>query len=204
MAGLLTIIRKNKAKAREMRVLFLGLDNAGKTTILKRMSGGDISSISPTLGFNIQTLMRGEYTLNIWDVGGQRTLRPYWRNYFESTDAVVWVVDSSDALRMGDGAEELRALLSEERLAGATLLVFANKQDLAGSLSVDQIREALGLEQIDSHKWRIVPCSAISGDGLDKGMDWVVGEIAGRLYWSGRQAATVATEEVVRSPTVSA
>lgn len=85
-----------------------------------------MNTVSPTLGFNIQTLVRGDYTLNICaylyhaltpgDVGGQRTLRPYWRNYFESTDAVVWVVDSSDAVRMGDGAEELRALLSEEVL----------------------------------------------------------------------------------------
>lgn len=91
-----------------------GLDNAGKTTILKKMTGGDISAVSPTLGFNIMSLVRGEYTLNIWDVGGQRTLRPYWRNYFESTDAVVWVVDSSDALRLNDGAAELRALLAED------------------------------------------------------------------------------------------
>ncbi|RSH81286.1 uncharacterized protein EHS24_008728 [Apiotrichum porosum] len=198
---LLTIIRKNKARAREMRVLFLGLDNAGKTTILKRVTGGDVSSVSPTLGFNIMSLVRGDHTLNVWDVGGQRTLRPYWRNYFESTDAVVWVVDSSDSLRLDDAAAELRALLSEERLAGATLLVFANKQDLAGSLSHEQIRDALGLEAIASHKWRIVPCSAISGVGLDEGLDWVVGEVAGRLYWSGRktEAAVVASSDVEQS-----
>lgn len=91
-----------------------GLDNAGKTTILKRLIGEDISSISPTLGFNIKTFLRSGYTLNIWDVGGQRTLRPYWRNYFEATDAVVWVVDSSDRLRVSDCKAELRTLLQEE------------------------------------------------------------------------------------------
>ncbi|WVN90633.1 uncharacterized protein L203_105874 [Cryptococcus depauperatus CBS 7841] len=142
--GLLTIIRKNKVKSKEMRILFLGLDNAGKTTIMKRLNGEDISQVSPTLGFNIKSLVRDGYTLNIWDVGGQRTLRPYWRNYFESTDAVVWVVDSSDRMRMTDCRDELKELLKEERLAGATLLVFANKQDLDGSMTLKEMRDHAG------------------------------------------------------------
>ncbi|KAK1923147.1 GTP-binding protein [Papiliotrema laurentii] len=195
--GLLTIIRKNKAKSREMRVLFLGLDNAGKTTILKKLNGEDTSGVSPTLGFNIKTLIRDGYTLNIWDVGGQKTLRPYWRNYFESTDAVVWVVDSSDALRMRDCGEELRGLLQEERLAGATLLVFANKQDLAGSLTLEQIRESLDLRSIVSHKWSIRACSAYTGEGLEEGLDWVVREVAGRLYWNGLATTTTTTPSAI-------
>lgn len=162
--GLLTIIRKNRIKEKEMRVLFLGLDNAGKTTILKKLNGEDITSISPTLGFNIKSFGYKGYTLNVWDVGGQKTLRPYWRNYFESTDAVVWVVDSSDGMRIEDCRNELNGLLKEDvsgscicgrsfghvcslvfygctqRLAGATLLVFANKQDLPGSMPLDDIR----------------------------------------------------------------
>jgi ADP-ribosylation factor-like protein 2 len=91
-----------------------GLDNAGKTTILKKLNGEDISTVSPTLGFNIKSFGYRGYTLNVWDIGGQKTLRPYWRNYFESTDAVVWVVDSSDRLRMQDCKEELRGLLQED------------------------------------------------------------------------------------------
>ncbi|OWZ63692.1 hypothetical protein AYX14_06664 [Cryptococcus neoformans] len=183
--GLLTIVRKNKAKSKEMRVLFLGLDNAGKTTILKKLNNENISDISPTLGFNIKSLIRDGYTLNIWDVGGQRTLRPYWRNYFESTDAVVWVVDSSDRMRMEDCRDELKELLHEERLAGATLLVFANKQDLGGSMTLEEIRDALELRSIISHRWIVYPCSAFTGKNLDDGMNWLVKEVAGRLYWSG-------------------
>ncbi|CAE7187438.1 unnamed protein product [Rhizoctonia solani] len=141
--GLLTIIRKNKMKEREMRILFLGLDNAGKTTILKRLKGQDVMSTSPTLGFEISTITYGKYLLNIWDVGGQRTLRPYWRNYFEKTDVLVWVVDSGDRLRMDDCREELHALLQEQRLAGASLLVFANKQDITGSMSDAEIKEVV-------------------------------------------------------------
>ncbi|PBK73215.1 ARF/SAR superfamily [Armillaria solidipes] len=183
--GLLTIIRKNRLKAQEMRILFLGLDNAGKTTILKYISHEDTSATSPTLGFNIKTLSlpSSPYTLNIWDVGGQRTLRPYWRNYFEQTDAVVWVVDSADRMRMQDCKEELRGLLSEDRLSGASLLVFANKQDLPGALNISEIITSLDLNGIKSHHWKIFPCSAMTGANVFEGLDWVVSDVAGRLYY---------------------
>ncbi|KDQ65087.1 hypothetical protein JAAARDRAFT_146448 [Jaapia argillacea MUCL 33604] len=187
--GLLTIIRKNRQKEKEMRILFLGLDNAGKTTILKKLNGEDIMGISPTLGFNIKTFMHGNYTLNIWDVGGQRTLRPYWRNYFERTDAIVWVVDSTDRSRMMDCKEELHNLLQEDRLAGASLLVFANKQDIQGSMSDPEIRDVLDLPSIKSHNWRIFPCSAVTGRNLVEGLNWVVGDVAGRLYYSSTSSA---------------
>jgi len=81
------------------------------------------------------------YTLNMWDVGGQKSLRSYWRNYFESTDGLVWVVDSADRMRLESCGQELQVLLQEERLAGATLLVLCNKQDLPGALSSNEIKE---------------------------------------------------------------
>ncbi|DBB06798.1 TPA: ADP-ribosylation factor-like protein 2 [Trebouxia sp. C0006] len=133
--GLLTIIKKVKQKEKEMRLLMVGLDNAGKTTIVKRLNNEDITTISPTLGFNIKTMQFNGYRLNIWDVGGQKTLRSYWRNYYEQTDALIWVVDTTDLHRLEDCRSELHNLLKEERLTGATLLIFANKQDLAGSLT---------------------------------------------------------------------
>lgn len=79
--------------------------------------------------------------MNLWDVGGQKSLRSYWRNYFESTDGLVWVVDSADRMRMDACRDELEILLKEERLAGATLLVLANKQDLPGALSAQEIKD---------------------------------------------------------------
>lgn len=90
--GLLTILKKVKQKEKEVRLLILGLDNAGKTTILKKFNGEDISTIEPTLGFNIKTLEYMGFKLNCWDVGGQQTIRSYWRNYFEQTDGLIWVV----------------------------------------------------------------------------------------------------------------
>ncbi|KAG1368503.1 ADP-ribosylation factor [Cocos nucifera] len=137
--GLLSIIRKIKRKEKEMRILMVGLDNSGKTTIVLKINGEDTSVISPTLGFNIKTIKYQKYSLNIWDVGGQKTIRSYWRNYFEQTDGLVWVVDSSDVRRLDDCRMELEKLLKEERLSGASLLVFANKQDIQGALKPSEI-----------------------------------------------------------------
>ncbi|XP_066371736.1 ADP-ribosylation factor-like protein 2 isoform X1 [Miscanthus floridulus] len=144
--GLLSIIRKIKRKEKEMRILMVGLDNSGKTTIVLKINGEDTSVISPTLGFNIKTIKYHKYSLNIWDVGGQKTIRSYWRNYFEQTDGLVWVVDSSDIRRLDDCRAELHNLLKEERLAGASLLVFANKQDIQGALKPAEIAKVSKLQ----------------------------------------------------------
>ncbi|SGY12409.1 BQ5605_C011g06499 [Microbotryum silenes-dioicae] len=196
--GLLTIIRKTRLKERQIRVLCLGLDNAGKTTIVRRLLGEDISLISPTLGFNIRTIVHIGYTLNIWDIGGQSSLRPYWRNYFEVTDAVIWVVDSSDRERMADCRDELHELLREERLAGASLLVLANKQDISGALTSEEIADALELCSLRSHTSTIMPCSARLEPAVSvasseasrpgdpriwKGLDWIVTEVGRRVYY---------------------
>ena len=87
--GLLTLLRKLKRTEKEARILVLGLDNAGKTTILKKLSEEDIESIMPTQGFNIKSLSHDGFKLNVWDIGGQKAIRPYWKNYYENTDALV-------------------------------------------------------------------------------------------------------------------
>ncbi|KAF7235179.1 ADP-ribosylation factor-like protein 2 [Varanus komodoensis] len=180
--GLLSILKKMRQKERELRLLMLGLDNAGKTTILKKFNGDEIDTISPTLGFNIKTLEHRGFKLNFWDVGGQKSLRSYWRNYFESTDGLIWVVDSADLLRLEDCKRELQGLLVEERLAGATLLIFANKQDLPGALNPSAIQEALDLDSIKTHHWRIQGCSAYTGENLLAGVDWLLDDISRRIF----------------------
>ncbi|OIV93750.1 hypothetical protein TanjilG_07653 [Lupinus angustifolius] len=194
--GLLSIIRKIKRKEKEMRILMVGLDNSGKTTIVLKINGEDTSVISPTLGFNIKTITYqkksrhisihieiGRYTLNIWDVGGQKTIRSYWRNYFEQTDGLVWVVDSSDLRRLDDCKMELDNLLKEERLSGSSLLILANKQDIKGALTPEDIAKVLNLEAMDKTRhWNIVGCSAYTGEGLLEGFDWLVQDIASRIY----------------------
>lgn len=165
-----------------MRILMLGLDNAGKTTIVKKIMGEDVNTVSPTLGFIIKTIDYGGYKLNIWDVGGQKTLRSYWRNYFEKTDALIWVVDATDRLRIDDCREELHGLLQEERLSGASLLVFANKTDVNGCMDEAEIQDGLQLNAIKTHKWHIIRCSAITGANLKEGLEWVVQDAKARLF----------------------
>merc|ERR1712010_422700 len=125
--GLLSLLRGLRKNDTEARILMLGLDNAGKTTILKKLSDEDISHIMPTQGFNIKSLVHEGFKLNVWDIGGQKTIRPYWSNYFESTDALVFVIDSSDRRRLEESGSELNELLQDDRLAGIPLLIFANK-----------------------------------------------------------------------------
>jgi len=149
--GLLSVIRKQKRRDREVRVLVLGLDNAGKTTIVRRLLGDDEAAVrrtAPTEGFCIRTLvLKGGYRFHFWDIGGQRALRSYWRNYFERTDAVIWVVDATTPHRIkGEAAQELAALLSEPSLYQVPLLIIANKMDLLAAEPVSSVRKALGID----------------------------------------------------------
>ncbi|KAK0737112.1 P-loop containing nucleoside triphosphate hydrolase protein [Apiosordaria backusii] len=197
---MLSILRKARLKDKELRILMLGLDNAGKTTIVKKIMGEDINTVSPTLGFIIKTIEYEGYKLNIcellqphphsnehWltmlgDVGGQKTLRSYWRNYFEKTDALIWVVDATDRLRIDDCRQELHGLLQEERLSGASLLVFANKTDVEGCMTGEELKEGLKLDEIRTHQWNILRCSAVTGYNLKEGLAWVVEDAKARLF----------------------
>ncbi|KAL4413350.1 ADP-ribosylation factor 4 [Colletotrichum abscissum] len=180
---MLSILRKARLKDKEMRILMLGLDNAGKTTIVKKIMGEDVNTVSPTLGFIIKTIDYDGFGLTrIGDVGGQKTLRSYWRNYFEKTDALIWVVDATDRLRIEDCREELHGLLQEERLSGASLLVFANKTDVNGCMDEQEILQGLQLEAIRTHRWHVLRCSAMTGSNLKEGLAWVVDDAKKRLF----------------------
>merc|ERR1711920_642017 len=163
--------KMKKDQEKEARILMLGLDNAGKTTILKKMSEEDISHIMPTQGFNIKSLQHEGFKLNVWDIGGQKTIRPYWSNYFDASDALVYVIDSSDKRRLEESGKELKELLADEKLAKIPLVVFANKQDLINATPAEEISTNLQLDQIKDRTWTIQSCSAVKGDGLQDGME---------------------------------
>mmetsp|Transcript_104418 Transcript_104418/g.202291 ORF Transcript_104418/g.202291 Transcript_104418/m.202291 type:complete len:185 (-) Transcript_104418:84-638(-) len=177
--GLLNLLRNMRKDEKEARILMLGLDNAGKTTILKQLSDEDITHIMPTQGFNIKSLSQKGFKLNVWDIGGQKTIRPYWSNYFENSDALVYVVDSSDKRRLEESGAELKDLLAEEKLGNLPLLVFANKQDLDLAEPADSIQETLELDGVSDRKWSIMACSAKEPFGLQEGMEWLVGAVGG-------------------------
>lgn len=143
----------------------------------------ETSNIPPTVGFNIKTVLVDAFKVNIWDVGGQRSIRAFWRNYFDTTDGLVWVVDSSDTHRLEDCKSELHKLLSEDRLSGASLLVIANKQDVPGAASPAEISRILNVEEI-SHKRHcaIFACSAFDAKSVSDSINWIIHDIGSRIY----------------------
>jgi len=159
---------------KEVRVLILGLDNAGKTTILYKLQMGEVVTTVPTIGFNVETVQYKNVRFQVWDLGGQTSIRPYWRCYYQNTNAVIYVIDSADSERMSISKQELLSMLEEDELKDAALMVFANKQDLPNALPADAIAEKLGLGSLKSRQWSIFKTSAIKGDGLTEGLDWLV------------------------------
>ncbi|KAL9955317.1 hypothetical protein ACROYT_G036624 [Oculina patagonica] len=165
---------------KELRILILGLDGAGKTTILYRLQVGEVVTTIPTIGFNVETVTYKNLKFQVWDLGGQTSIRPYWRCYYSNTDAIIYVVDSMDRERIGISKQELIAMLEEDELKKAILVVFANKQDIEGAMSASEVSNALGLSALKSRTWSIFKTSATKGEGLDEAMEWLVDSLKTR------------------------
>merc|ERR1711935_1118128 len=140
---------------KQMRILMVGLDAAGKTTILYKLKLGEIVTTIPTIGFNVETVEYKNISFTVWDVGGQDKIRPLWRHYFQNTQGLIFVVDSNDSDRIDAAKEELTKILSEDEMRDAVLLVFANKQDLPNAMPAAEITEKLGLHDMRSRQWFI-------------------------------------------------
>ncbi|OCF57498.1 ADP-ribosylation factor [Kwoniella mangroviensis CBS 10435] len=164
---------------KEMRILMVGLDAAGKTTILYKLKLGEIVTTIPTIGkyplsrFNVETVEYKNISFTVWDVGGQDKIRPLWRHYFQNTQGIIFVVDSNDRERITEAREELQRMLSEDELRDALLLVFANKQDLPNAMNAAEITDKLGLHSLRQRSWYIQAACATSGDGLYEGLEWL-------------------------------
>ena len=158
----------------EMRVVTLGLDGAGKTTILFKLKQNEFVPTIPTIGFNVETLEFKNVKITLWDVGGQHKLRPLWKHYYLNTQAVIFVLDASNRDRLGEAQSELVKLLSEKELKDASLLILANKQDEAGCASIEEITDQFSLYKMCcGRSWHIQACDAKSGEGLQEGLEWL-------------------------------
>lgn len=155
----------------EARILMLGLDAAGKTTILYKLKLNETVSSIPTIGFNVETVtpVKG-VTFTVWDVGGQDKIRPLWKHYFNNTEGLVYVVDSSDRARINESRDELKWILDSDEMRGVPVVVLANKQDLPNALPPGEVGTRLGLNQMRTRDWYIQGTCATNGDGLFEGM----------------------------------
>jgi len=158
---------------RKYRVVMLGLDASGKTTILYRLARGDLVRTLPTVGFNVQTIWYRKVALLTWDVGGQKKLRKLWKHYLKNTQGLIFVVDSSDRDRLYDAKYELKRLMEQPEQRREVLLVLANKQDLPKALRPEQIARKLKLKKIARKaKWHVQGTVATTGDGLYEAFEW--------------------------------
>ncbi|XP_051934645.1 ADP-ribosylation factor-like protein 14 [Hippocampus zosterae] len=164
----------NGSKSRgQVHVLMLGLDQSGKSTLLYKLKYNKSVVTVPTVGFNVETLEtdRRSPSLTVWDVGGQRKMRPHWEHHYADAAGLMFVVDSADQGRLDEARKELHRMLKFESLRGVPLVILSNKQDLRGALSSEAVCQRLDLRQAceGGRPWFIQPCSGITGMGLEEG-----------------------------------
>lgn len=155
---------------KETKVLMLGLDAAGKTTMLYRMK---TIENNPLIRYNVESADYNGLNFISWDLGGQEKLRLLWKHYYVDAKALVFVVDCTDRDRIDEVKEELRRLLEEEELKSIPLLVFANKQDRDGRMSVEEITEKLDLNALTGREWHIEGTCAVTNEGIYEGLEWL-------------------------------
>ena len=157
---------------RHAKILMLGLDSAGKTTVLYKLKLHEVINTIPTIGFNVETVQPVKHvSFTVWDVGGQDKIRPLWKHYFQGCEGLVFIVDSVDATRFSEAQDELAWILNADEMTGVPLIVLANKQDLPNARSPSEVAEKLGLPQLKNRKWFIQGTSAVTGSGVYEGME---------------------------------
>lgn len=158
----------------EARILLLGLDGAGKSSLLYKLKYNEDFHTVPTVGFNVEMIdakkKRVKIALTVWDVGGQMKMRAHWRNFYQDTAGIVFVVDSSDVKRLDEAKRVLEQTLKSDHLRGLPVVILANKQDIEGAATVMEITEQFNLRKSCSDRdWFVQPCSALTGAGLVDG-----------------------------------
>ena len=160
-------------------ICIIGLDGAGKTHVLYALSMGQpLDNSIPTIGFNVETIQCKSTTIQAWDLGGQNRLREMWSYYYDEVSGIIFVVDSVDKDRFDEARIELQRILTDKRLENIPVLVLANKQDVRGyAASVDDVKNALGINNYMMKDIHIVGCSALRNERVVLGMEWLANHI---------------------------
>jgi len=170
-------------RRKEIRLVLIGLDLAGKTSILNRLKYTEAGSTTPTVGFNFETISFKNIDFNIWDTGGQDKIRDLWKHYYEQVDGVLFVVDSKDEARLDEAKDALHRALHDINLKDAFLCVLANKRDLENCLSVETMKNRLQLSSFpETRVWALKEVSALKGTGLEDVLIWAAKQKKWRKY----------------------
>ncbi|KAF8728888.1 hypothetical protein HU200_018183 [Digitaria exilis] len=165
----------------EFRVLILGVDKAGKTTLLEKLKsiylkgeGLPPDRVVPTVGLNIGRIEDANAKLVFWDLGGQVGLRTIWEKYYEEAHAIIYVIDAATASSFEDAKSALEKVIRHEHLRGAPLLIVANKQDLPGVINDEELAKFLHLKELDERPYMFQAVSAYDGRGIKSAIDWLM------------------------------
>ena len=162
----------NEFSNQQARILMVGLDAAGKTTILYKLKLNETVTTIPTIGFNVETVSPTKnVTFTVWDVGGQEKLRPLWRHYFKGAEGLIFVVDSSDQERFHEARKELFGVLENDGMDRVPVVVIANKQDLPRAVRAGELAQKLNLLQHKENPWHVQEACAKTGDGIYEAMN---------------------------------
>ena len=164
---------------RPARVIVIGLDNAGKSMLINQLKPQRSASyeVTPTVGFAMDRFERGGFTFSVWDMSGAGAYRSLWDTYYKEADAIIFVVDSSDRLRLCVARDELRNVLEHPDIVARKppMLFFSNKMDLPGAVEPKEMAEDLALHAcIKDRPWQIAASNALTGEGIDTGIEWLV------------------------------
>mmetsp|Transcript_15614 Transcript_15614/g.37873 ORF Transcript_15614/g.37873 Transcript_15614/m.37873 type:complete len:182 (-) Transcript_15614:33-578(-) len=163
---------------KEARIVVLGLDNAGKSTLVHKLCKNEVRAFVPTTKAQAQTFTLGGVEFTAWDLGGHEQVRDLWEEYYAGADGIVFMVDSADAARLGEAKKELKELLAHDALDGVPLLVLGNKSDLPASKRRAELLQGLGLDlDTDERPMELVMSSLIAGTGYPEGFRWLSGHL---------------------------
>eukprot|EP00252_Welwitschia_mirabilis_P025909 TRINITY_DN8269_c0_g1_i1.p1 TRINITY_DN8269_c0_g1~~TRINITY_DN8269_c0_g1_i1.p1 ORF type:complete len:185 (+),score=38.52 TRINITY_DN8269_c0_g1_i1:242-796(+) len=159
----------------EMELSLIGLQNAGKTSLVNVIAtGGYSEDMIPTVGFNMRKVSKGNVTIKLWDLGGQPRFRSMWERYCRGVSAIVYVVDAADKDNIPISKSELHDLLNKPSLHGIPLLVLGNKIDKSEAISKQALTDQMALQSITDREVCCYMVSCKNSTNIDVVIDWLV------------------------------
>eukprot|EP00741_Cyanophora_paradoxa_P000222 tig00000402_g215.t1 len=170
------------SKARPAKILVVGLDNSGKSTIINKFkpTKNSVQEVVPTVGFQVEEFSKHKITFTAFDMSGQGRYRGLWEHYYKEAQAIIFVIDCADKIRMCVVKDELAQMLKHPDIASSKIAVlfYANKMDLPSSYDPVACVQALELDRIQDRPWHIVASNALTGEGLEEGINWLSERLA--------------------------